>query len=154
MTENEKETKGVEPPLFDPNKFLLQLQDIVSKRTERNPITVTRTNKATSIWSYLIVAAIALAAIAIGSWLVWRKSKELARLRHEKNRAAIRREQLEFHAELDENNMAIDKAQKEIDAAENSLRIIEADIKAEESRYEADLRAIDSIRSWRDAGIR
>ena len=31
---------------------------------------------------------------------------------------------------------------------------IEADIRAEEARYEADMRAIDAIRSWRDAGIR
>ena len=152
MTEDEKETKGVETPPFDPNKFLLQLQAIVSKRTEKNPASMSK--KATGIWSYLIIAAVVLVAIVIGSWLLQRKSKELAKLRHEKNKAAIRNEQLEFHAELDDNNNAIAEAQKEIDASENSLRIIEADIKAEESRYEADMRAIDSIRSWRDAGIR
>ena len=151
MPELDEETKAAQPA-FDPSKLLLQLKSIVSERTEVSP--AVETKKATSIWSYLIVVAIALAAIAIGSWLMWRKSKELAKLRHEKNKAAIRHEQLEFYAELNENNVAIASAQKEIDVAASSLRIIEADIKAEESRYEADLRAINSIRSWRDAGIR
>ena len=43
---------------------------------------------------------------------------------------------------------------KRIEEADSELKLIDADIRAEEDRYEADMRAIDSIRSWRDAGIR
>ena len=84
----------------------------------------------------------------------WRRGKELAKLRHEKNKAKILKEKAELEKKLTKNKIIYLEAGERISEAEKVLEQTDLDIQAEERRYEADMRAIDSIRSWRDAGIR
>lgn len=135
-------------PDFDPHKLLNQLKEIVASKKE------TTKGGGKSWLGTLIIIAVVLVGIAVWSWISWNRGKELAKLRHEKNKAKIRKEQLELYTELAVHDEKVAEAQREIDRAEMTLSSIEASIKAEEKRYEADMRAIDSIRSWRDAGIR
>ena len=95
-----------------------------------------------------------MVGVAIWSFVSWYRGRELAKLRHEKNKTKILQEKAELDKKLTKNKITYIEAGKRIAEAEERLRIIDADIRAEEARYEADLRAIDSIRSWRDAGVR
>lgn len=134
-------------PAFDPQKLLGQLKGIVSKHKEP-------TKGGGKSWvGTLIIIAVVLVGIAVWSWISFGRGRELAKLRHEKNKTKILKEKAEVMAKVAENDKAIAEARARIDKAEDKLGNIEADIRAEESRYEADLRAIDNIRSWRDAGI-
>jgi len=147
MPEAGKESKEAKQPSFDPHKLLDQLKGIVTENKKA-------TGGGKSWVGTLIIIAVVLAGIALWSWISWGRNKELAKLRHEKNKAKILKEKAEVDAKVAEGHKVVEEAQKRIDSAEEKLRIIDADIRAEEKRYEADLRAIDSIRSWRDAGIR
>jgi uncharacterized protein HemX len=146
MPEERKESKGAKTP-FDPHKLLDQLKGLVAKNKKES-------GGGKSWVGTLIIIAVVLVGIAIWSWISFRRGRELAKLRHEKNKAKILKEKAEVDRKVAEGDAAIAEKQKSIDAAEDRLQVIEADIRAEEARYEADMRAIDSIRSWRDAGFR
>lgn len=146
MPQEEKESKGGTPP-FDPQKLLGQLKGIVNDNKKSS-------GGGKSWVGTLVIIAVVLVGVAVWSWISWRRDRELAKLRHEKNKATFLEAEKAVLDHVAVGDKAIAEAQKRIDAAEDRLRIIDADIRAEEKRYEADLRAIDSIRSWRDAGIR
>jgi len=147
MPDEAKEAKGEQPP-FDPYKLLDELKQIVNNNKNQE------TGGGKSWIGTLIILAVVLVGVAIWSWISWRRGQELAKLRHEKNKTKILQEKAELDKKLTKNKITYIEAGKRIAEAEERLRIIDADIRAEEARYEADLRAIDSIRSWRDAGIR
>jgi uncharacterized protein HemX len=139
----DKESSGVKPPPFDPADLLGKLEGVVAQH--RDP-----TGGGKSWVSTIIIIVVALAGVAVWSWFSSRRNRELAKLRHEKNKAAILAEKAELDAHVARSATEIAAADREIEKAEDRIRIIEADIKAGEGRYEADLRAIDRIRSWRD----
>lgn len=144
---SEEPTKA-EKPKFDPYELLGQLKGIVQGHKDQD-------KGGGKNWvGTLIIIAVVLVGVAVWSWISWMRGRELAKLRHEKNKAKILKEKAELEKKLTNNKLTYIEAGKRIEAADSRLAIIEADIRAEEARYEADLRAIDSIRSWRDAGIR
>jgi uncharacterized protein HemX len=147
MAENEKETK-VEKPAFDPNKLLRQLEALVkSKSTELEGSHTPRRVSKSWVWA-IILPVIVLAGIALFAWLSQRSNRELAKLRHEKNKEAILLAQSIAAQKVAKNDAKVAEAQKEIDASKERLRVIYADQAAEEKRYEADLHALHRIRTW------
>lgn len=153
MPEGEKETKPHKPDL-DPIRLLTQIESFVKAKStdvgsHGHPGRVAKS----WLWSMLI-GVVVFAGIAVVVWFSSKRNRELAKLRHEKNKAKVLREQaiVDKAVKLREDEIA-DK-QKIIDSSNERLRIIEADISAEEKRYEADLRAIDNICSWRECGLR
>jgi uncharacterized protein HemX len=132
---------------FDPYKLLDQLKSIVNDNKKES-------GGGKSWVGTLVIVAVVLVGVAIWSWISWRRGRELAQLRHEKNKAKILRDKAELDQRIAKGAEEIAAKQRVIDALEEKLRIVDADIRAEEARYEADMRAIDSIRSWRDAGVR
>ena len=140
-------------PLFDPQKLLGQLKQIVSSN-KGPPATDGGGGSAKSWISALIIIAVVLVGISVWYWISFRRGRELAKLRHEKNKAKVLADQAVIDKKVAEGDAAITEAEKVIEKADDRLRIIDADIRAEEGRYAADLRAIRSIRSWRDAGVR
>jgi hypothetical protein len=134
-----KEEAGVKQPPLDPAAILGKLEGIV------------KDNKGGGSWvSTLIISAVALMGMAVFSWISLRSNRELARLRHEKETARILAEKAEVDARVAANDGARAQAEKKrLEIAEH-LRGIEADARTENARYEANLRAIDRIRSWRD----
>lgn len=143
MPETTKKKEATKPP-FDPHKLLIQLKGIVEKKAP--------TKGGGRSWvGTLIVIAVVLVGVAVWSWISFRRGRELAKLRHEKNKAKIEKENAVVQAQIATNDEFIEKQEKIFNAADKQLKTIEAEIEAEEKRYEADMRAIDSIRSWRDA---
>lgn len=143
MPIEKKESKGVEKPPFDPMKLLGELERIV--KDNKKP-----SGGGKSWVGTLVIIAVVLVGVAVWSWISWRRNRELAKLRHEKNKAKILADQAVVDKKVAEGDAAIAEAEKVLVKARDDLRVIEADIRAEEARYEADLRSIDRIRSWRD----
>ena len=133
---------------FDPHKLLAELKGIVQDNKKPG-----KGGGKSWLGTLAIIVAI-LAGVAVWSWISWRRGRELAKLRHEKNKTKILAEKAAFDAEIHMAGKEQIRLGALLDTAKNRMRTIEADIRAEEARYEADMRAIDSIRSWRAAGVR
>jgi uncharacterized protein HemX len=154
MTADKKETK-VEQPAFDPNKLLDQLQELVKSKSKSVDPAHGGTKRVGSSWIWkLILPLVVLIGIAAFAWFANKSNRELAKLRHEKNKAKILKDQAVVQAKIATNDEYIAEQQKIYDAAQERIKIIDADIAAGEKQYEADLRAIDSIRSWDDYRLR
>lgn len=146
LTPATADTSVAEKPPFDPTAILSKLEGLI--KSNQKPAEQGGGGKS---WiSTLIIIVVALAGVAIWSWISLRKNRELAALRHEKEKARIEADQAEMHAELAEHDQVLKERQRELEAARENIRIIEADLAASEARYEADRRAIDRIRSWDD----
>lgn len=140
---SDQETKGADQPPFDPTALLGKLEGIVGKHKSPE-------GGGKSWLSTLIIIAVVLVGVAVWSWISFRNNRELAKLRHEKEKARILAEKTELDAKVAKNDEVIAEAKRRQAAVEETIRHIDADIRTEQERYEADLRAIDRIRSWRD----
>ena len=142
-------------PKADPSQLLAKLEALIkSNSVSKDVAHAGKEQKGKSwIWS-LIIPLLVLAGIAAFAWFASSKNRELAKLRHEKFKRKIAAEKAEFDAEIEQKASLIAVADKKVAIEKKKLELIEADIRAEEKRYEADLAAINSIRSWSDAGIR
>jgi uncharacterized protein HemX len=132
-----------EQPAFDPTALLGKLKEIVSN----NKIP---SGGGKSWVSTIVLIAIALVGVAVWAWISQRRNRELAKLRHEKFVTEVKAAQDVVDTKLKQDVDKIERSKAIVAAAVEKVRLLEADIKAEEARYAADLRAIDSIRSWRD----
>jgi len=132
------------PSSFDPASILGKLKDVVTEKKEAE------TGGGKSWVSALILIATALIGMAVWAWISWRRNQELAKLRHEKFVTELKASQDVIDQKVAEGTAKIEESKKAVKAAVEKIRVIDADIRAEEARYAADLRAIDSIRSWRD----
>jgi uncharacterized protein HemX len=142
----DQDTTGVAKPPLDPAEILSKLEAVI----KRNQQPAAAGGGSKSWLGTIIILAVVLAAAAIWAWVSWRRNRELAMLRHEKEKARIQADQATMHAQIAKDSLVLAERQKEIDAAQETLRVIAADLRAEEARYEADRRAIDRIRSWDD----
>lgn len=134
-----------EKPPFDPTQLLGKLESIVSDNKAKAPA-----SGGKSWVSTLIIVAVVLVGIAVWSWISFRNGRELAKLRHEKETARILAEKAVVDAKLEVNEAVKREAKAKQVQAEERLKLIEADVRAAEEKHAADLRAINSIRSWRD----
>lgn len=135
-----------EQPPVDPLALLGKLEGII--RGQKSAV------GGRSWMGTLIVIAAALFGMAVWTWVSARRGRELAQLRHEKFVAEVKADQAIVDTILRKNDQALAAIRVIEQAAAEKLRLIESDIKAEEARYAADLRAIDRIRTWRDVGAR
>lgn len=148
------EEKGAEKPPFDPNKLLVQIEALLMKKS----VAITdsgspgRLSKSW-IWA-IILPLVALAGVAAFSWFVFRRNRELAKLRHEKFKRATLTEKAELDSYVAKGEAQVAKAQAKIEVEEEKLRVIEATIRTEEKRYEADRAAILRIRGWNGSYVR
>lgn len=133
-------------PPFDPAEFLGKVENIINA----NKAPASSGGGSKSWISYIIIIAVVLAGIAVWVWLSNRSNAELAKLRHEKEVQRIKAEKAAVDAEVAKSDDVAEAAKKVRLEAEAKQAIVEADIKFEEERYAANLRAIDRIRSWDD----
>ena len=138
-----------EQPAFDPSQLLTKIESLLkanSRSTDQAHRGEGRVGKSW-VWS-LVLPILVLAAMAVVAWLSQRGSRELAKLRHEKFAANLEKEHAELFVKLDKNDALVEEAQKKIDASKDRLRIINADIAAEDKRHEANMHALHRIRTW------
>jgi len=148
MAADKKETKA-EQPAFDPNKLLRQLEALVKSKSKSVDVAHGNPERKGKSWYWaIIIPVIVLAGLALFTWLAMRGNRELAKLRHEKNKTKILKEQTELFLEINKNDDQVAAAEKQLEASKDRLRIIEADIAAEEKRHETDMHALHRIRTW------
>jgi FtsZ-interacting cell division protein ZipA len=138
-----------EQPAFDPTAFLGKLKEIVSNN--KSPA-----GGGKSWVGTIVIIAISLVGIAVWAWISQRRNRELAKLRHEAFVTKVKLAQDLVDNKIKVNDETVARSKVLVAEAQEKIRINDADTKAEEARYAADLRAIDSIRSWRDVdpGVR
>lgn len=102
-----------------------------------------------------LLAGIGIGLLAIGTiaflyYRLWKQSRELAKLRHERDLAAERINQAKLKKEVEGINksikvidLATDKAQKELKKLDDEL--LKTEIKTNETK-----KTIDDISNWRD----
>lgn len=151
MAEPIEESKG-QPP-FDPNKLFVKFEALIKKNSSE--VGDGRPGRTGNSWIWsMVLPLVVLAATAAFAWFSRRGNRELAKLRHEKHKNAWLLQAGNTAKRLAESNELIQTSQEQIDEAEANLRIIHADIRAEEKRYEADRNAIHRIQSWDGSYIR
>jgi uncharacterized protein HemX len=139
--------QAAEKPPFDPTELLGKLEKIVNGN--KSPA-----GGGKSWISTLIIIAVVLAGLAVWSWISFRRNAELAKLRHEKEVQRIQAEKAAVDAKVAKNDAVVADANKKIATIEEHITHVDADIRAEEERYAADLRAVGRIRSWNDVVTR
>ena len=143
MAASTAETKA-DPPALDPIAILGKLKDLVSSNKDPS------TGGGKSWVGTLILIAVSLIGVAVWAWISWRRNQELARLRHEAFVTKVNAEQAVVDQKIAANDAKIEASKMVVAEAEEKIRVIDSDTRAEEARYAADLRAINAVRSWRD----
>jgi len=137
-------------PGFDPSRLLAAAETAILGRTEAAPNGSNETRKASSWVSSVIIVLVVIGGMVVYAWVRRRHSRELAKLRHERNVASIEATNATTKQAVEENIEVVNELKKDRAAAIDALRVIDADIRAEKGRYDADMLAIDRILSWSD----
>lgn len=127
----------------DPHNILLELERIVDERQPPK-------GQHRSWVAALIIALVAMVGAGIWLWISTKRNRELARLRHQKNEQSILAKKAAADAKVMQLEEQAKEHQRVFEEASQRLRILEADYRSEVALYEADRKAIDRIRSWRD----
>lgn len=142
--------------MFDPHRLLTIAERAIVARSKAVGEDGGEERKAASGWGTAIIGLTVVAAIVVFGWLRWRRGKELAKLRHERNKARIEADNATLRKTIASSDRAADRLAARRRSLAGKVRIVDADIRAEEQRYEADLLAISRITSWDDVvtGVR
>lgn len=133
---------------FDANEFLRRLEKITQSKSIETGTSdpLGRVGKS-ALWSILIPIII-IVGIAVVAWLSRGSQRELARLRHAKFKEEVRRDRSKTLAKHSTNMATIHGMKKAFSRSEDKLRLIEADIAAEEKRHEANIDSLHRTRTW------
>lgn len=96
------------------------------------------------------VAIVSLIALAGLSFILWRKGREIAKLKHERDITKQNEKRAIAQAQIEENNKKIDKLRAK--ASDLNVRISEIDIKLEEVKKSATIaeEKIHALKNWED----
>lgn len=127
-----------------PNSLLKSLEKVAasSQRKEKN---------GNAGWvTSLIMFFVALVGVFIFAWASSRNSRELAELRHEKNKREIEHKNAEVARKVSGNELEWQTISVDIGGLKQQITDLDNVIKEIEVARKQDLDAIDSINSWKD----
>lgn len=132
------------PPDADPTAILKKLQDYV----ESNKDAATG-DKASWVKTVLVLAAV---GIGIATWSIidWWRSRQLAKLRFERDQARIQAQNQVMQQAVAENTSRVIDLRKQFAEIDKRMEATNANIRSLEAQQAADDAAIAAIRSWRD----
>jgi uncharacterized protein HemX len=143
-------TKVTTPPPAptDPNVLLKAMQNVVDNNKSPD-------GGGKSWVSTLIILGVVVVAAAVWAWVSWSQGRELAGLRHEKEKARILNDQAIVDAAVQSGDKKVVDLQKGFDAAAADIEQLTVAIRNVEAQRAADQQAIDRITSWRrpDPGV-
>ena len=129
---------------MEPSKLLDKLKGFVETKKESK-----KDGKAGWITG-IIVFLVALIGIFVFAWQANRKAKELARLRHEKNKREIEQKNAEVQVKVDENDKKSEELKKQIGDLRTEIHKADVAIEQAKEARRLDQEAINSITSWND----
>ena len=97
---------------------------------------------------WIIAALAALVAAVVGSWVLFRHRRELARLRHEKNKRLILAKQAATEEAATRLAGEAAAVRRMSDAIERQIQTIRSERERIEAKYEADRAALSRITSF------
>lgn len=129
-------------PRRDPDELLAKLEQLIASQQNKSG--------AWRWFALLVATVLGIVGVAVWVWIRRRQTKELAKLRHEKNEQEILARKAKADTEVIQLEEQAEAHRKRFEKAAEKLRILEADLRSEEAVYEANRKSIDRIRSWRD----
>lgn len=125
---------------MEPSELLKKLSSIVEERKE----------KKSSYLIHIIIFIVSFFAIFVFAWVSGKNAKELAKLKHEKNKRKVEEDNLKIimHRELNEEKI-LDLAIK-IDNNKTELENIDKEIESAAKTHQENLKRINSITGWKD----
>lgn len=125
---------------MDSSKLLKKLSSSIEEKKESKNSWV----------ASIVIFLISVFAIFIFAWASGRNAKELAKLKHEKNKRKVEKENLAItmHRELNEEkilNLAI-----KIDRNKTEIKEIDDEIEKVAKAHQENLKNINSITGWKD----
>jgi uncharacterized protein HemX len=133
------------PP--DPTSLLQSLQRIV----ETNKANKTPEGGGKSwVGTALIAAAVAI-GVAVFSVIDWWRSRQLAKLRFERDKEKIEAQNAVMQQAVSQNTSRVIDLRKQFSEIDRNMEGANARIRQLEAQQSADQQAISAIRSWRDA---
>lgn len=129
---------------MEPSKALEKLSSIVDNNKDKE-------KGGSKGWvASIVIFFVVLIAIFVFAWVANRDAKELAKLRHEKNKKKVEDENLRIEHKAAENDKEKEKLQGQITAAKNEIRKLDEEIRVADKAHEENVKNINSITSWRD----
>lgn len=138
-----KEKAPPDPTRRDPSDILAKLEQLIKDRQPKE-------GESRSWVTYLIMGLLAIAGMAVFTYLRRKNLRELARLRHEHNKRKILANKAKVDSDVTRLRSAIEQMERKRKRFVEEMRIISADYEHERALHEANQQAIDRIRSWRD----
>jgi len=129
---------------MEPSAFLEKLKGFVESKKEE------KKNGNAGWIASIIVFIVAIIGIFVFAWQANKKSKELAMLRHEKNKREVEKKNAEVDRKVEENDMRVAELDVKIGELEAEIDKADASIKKTEEARSKDQEAINSITSWND----
>ena len=117
-----------------------------------NAIDRQREKKNSSPWVWLILIPLVLAGIAIAAWVSTKDRRELAKLRHEKNKREIESENAFAEAEAKKSEAEAEEALKRVAEAEAEIITIDKRLKEVEKRHDENKELIERV-TWDDLPV-
>lgn len=129
---------------MEPSEALDKLKGFVETKKEE---------KASGVSSWvtgIVIFFVVVIGMFIFAWQSNKNAKELAKLRHEKNKAEIEQANAEAAKKIEENGLKQAELEKKIEESITEISEINKGIKKAEAAREADKQAIGTITSWKE----
>ena len=134
--------------MITPSQALANLLKTVE--ANRVPDDEKKTASPKSWISAIIIFFVVMIAVLVFAYVSTRNSKELARLRHEKNKRDIMAKNKEAMSSVEKNDVAIAEHEVAIETLHKEMDGIDAEIAKIEHARKMDHKAIELITRWRD----
>ena len=131
---------------MEPSAFLEKLKGFVETKKEKRQEGNGKAGWITGI----IVFIVALIGVFVFAWQANKKAKELAKLRHEKNKREIEQKNAETQRRATENDKESEELGKQIVKVRGEILEVDNAMAEAEKARSRDREAINSITSWND----
>jgi len=128
---------------MNPSKVLKSLKSFSEKKKEKK-------NGHIGIIGGIVLFFVSLAGMFVFAWISSRRSRELAKLRHEKNVRAIGIANKVSQSKVEKNDSRVSELELDVSVSNKRIDEIDKEIKKLEDIHRRNKEAIDAISGWDD----
>jgi len=130
---------------MEPSKLLESLKSFSAKKKEKN-------GKDSHIGAItgVVLFLVSLVGMFVFAWISSRRSRELAKLRHEKNVRSLEIANKVATSKVEKNDELVSELKLDVSRSKNKIAVIDGKIEELEKVHQKDKEAIDAISGWDD----
>ncbi len=130
---------------MEPSKLLEGLKSFSAKKKEKDG-----KDSHIGVITGFLLFLVSLIGMFVFAWISSRRSRELAKLRHEKNVRSIEVANNRTRAKVEKNDSRVSELELKTAEHKNKIAVIDEQIKKLEETHRKDKEAIDAISGWDD----